>query len=180
MENVMDVIKYRRSVRAYKDKPLPEKIVKDILEAARHAPSARNAMELEYKVITNKALMGRLSIAIAEGAKAIGYMPGGAPISKNFNAFHHAPLLIIITGPKDNIWANADAAIAIENIMLFATSIVLGSCFIGMARLIAHDKALMEELHIFNDRAIVGAVVCGYPDGWPKEKEKIQKAEFFE
>ena len=180
MDNIMEVIKKRRSVRAYKDKPLPKKVIKEIMEAARYAPSARNAQELEYRVITNKALMDRLSIAIAEGAKAIGYMPGGAPISTKFSAFHHAPLLIIIIGPKDNIWANADAAIAIDHIMLYTTSAGLGSCFIGMARLIAHDKVLMEELHIFDDRAIVGAVVCGYPEGWPEEKEKIQKAEYFE
>lgn len=180
MENVMDVIKYRRSVRSYKDKPLPKKVIRDIMEAARYAPSARNAMELEYKVITSKTLMDRLSLAIAQGAKAVGYMPGGAPISTKFSAFHHAPVLIIITGPKDNIWAPADAAIAVDHIMLYATSVSIGSCFIGMVRLITHDKALMEELHIFDDRTIVGAVVCGYPDGWPEEKEKIQKAEYFE
>ncbi|HTY81512.1 MAG TPA: nitroreductase family protein [Dehalococcoidales bacterium] len=180
MDSLMEVIKKRRSVRAYQDKPLPKKIIKDILEAARYAPTARNAQELEYRVVTNKTMMDKMSAAIGEGANAVGYRPGGAVITTKFSAFHHAPLVIIIIAPKDNNWATADAAIAIDHVMLYATSIGLGSCFIGMARLMAHDKALMDELHIFEDRAIVGTVVCGYPNGWPEEKEKIQKAEFFE
>jgi nitroreductase len=180
MDNLMEIIKKRRSVRAYLDKPLPKKIVKEILEAARYAPSARNAQELEYKVITNKALMDRLSKGIQEGMKIIGYRPGGAPITTKYSAFHHAPLLIIITGPKDNIWAIADAAIAVDNIMLYTTSIGLGSCFIGLVRLLTQSEAMMKELHIGNDRNIVAAVVCGYPDGWPEEKEKKIVTEFFE
>jgi nitroreductase len=180
MDNLMEIIKKRRSVRAYQDKPLPKNIVNGILEAARYAPSARNAQELEYKVITNKALMNRLSQGIQEGMKISGYRPGGAPITTKFSAFHHAPLVIIITGPKDNIWAIADAAIAVDNIMLYATSIGLGSCFIGLVRLLTQSEAMMKELHIADDRTIVAAAVCGYPDGWPEEKEKKMAAEFFE
>jgi len=63
-KTLMEIIKARRSVRAYQDKPLPKQVVKDILEAAQYAPTARNLMELEYKVITNKSLINRLSEGI--------------------------------------------------------------------------------------------------------------------
>jgi nitroreductase len=179
VDNMMDIIKKRRSVRAYQDKPLPKNIIKDILEAARYAPSARNTQPLEYKVITNKALMKKLSESISESLKKEGYSLK-APPNIRLNYFHNAPLVIIMTAPKENTWAVSDGAIAVDHIMLYATSIGLGSCFIGMARLIKKSPELMKELNITEDMNIVATVVCGYPDGWPEEKEKNQKAEFFE
>jgi nitroreductase len=179
MENLMAIVKKRRSVRAYLNKPLPKKVVADILDAARYAPSARNAQPLEYKVITNRALMDRLSDGIRKAFKSTGHTPPGALKTTKYDAFYHAPLLIIITAPKDNTFATSDAALAVQNIMLYATSIGLGSCFIGMARLIMRNENLLKELHISEDKNIVAAVICGYPDGWPEEKEKRLKVEFF-
>jgi nitroreductase len=179
MDNLMEIIKKRRSVRAYKDKTLPKDIVSAILEAARYAPSARNLMPLEYKVITNKALIKKLSDGISESMKKEGYSLK-APPNVRLNYFYSAPLLIILTAPKENTFAVSDGALAVQNIMLYATSIGLGSCFIGMARLIQRDEKLLEELHITADRNIVAAVICGYPAEEPAEKEKKMVAEFFE
>jgi nitroreductase len=179
MDNLMEIIKKRRSVRAYQDKPLPKKVVDAILDAGKYAPSARNAQPLEYKVITNKELIKKLSDGTSEGLKKTGYSLK-APPNARMNYFYSAPLLIIMTAPKENTFAVSDGAIAVDHIMLYATSIGLGSCFIGMARLIQGDEKLLEELHIAKDRNIVAAVICGYPDGWPEEKEKKMAAEFFE
>jgi nitroreductase len=176
---LMEIIKKRRSVRAYKDTPLPKGVVTDILEAARYAPSARNAQPLQYRVITSKALIKRLSDGVTEGMKNQG-MTLKTPPTAHPNYFYSAPVLIILTAPKDNNWAVSDAALAVQNIMLYTTSIGLGSCFIGMARLLQHNEKLMKELNIGEDRSIVAAVVCGYPEGWPDEKEKKLDAEFFE
>jgi len=179
MENLMEIIKERKSIRAYKDKQLPEDVIAAILEAGKHAPTARNMQQLEYKVITNKALITRLSDGITTALKK------EAPtmeVPPNFrpNFFYDAPLLIIITGPRDNHWIMADAALAVQNIMLYATSIDLGSCFIGMARLIEKDDNLLKELHILEDRIIAAAVICGYADEQPELKEKRLTTEYFE
>jgi nitroreductase len=174
MEQLMDIIKKRISVRAYKDKPLPQETLKALLEAAQYAPSARNLQQLEYKVITNQDLINRLSAAI--GAVVAKDMPA-MPARPNF--FYHAPLLVIITGPRENHWISSDAALAAQNMMLYAASINLGSCFIGMAKIIEQDKALLKELHIGEDQIIAASVVCGYPDEKPAVKEKKMKAEFF-
>ncbi len=64
--------------------------------------------------------------------------------------------------------------------MLYATSIDLGSCFIGMAKLLERDKNLLKALHIADDRNIVAAVICGYADEKPEPREKKLNAEFFE
>ena len=178
MDDLMDIIKKRRSVRAYQYKPLPKEVVEKILEAARYAPSARNAQPLEYKVITSRTFAKKLSDGISEAMKKEG-MSLKAPPSGRPNYFYNAPLLLIITAPKDNTFAVSDGAIAVDHVMLYATSIGLGSCFIGMARLIMRSPELMKELNITEDKNIVAAVVCGYTEGWPEEKEKKMTAEFF-
>jgi nitroreductase len=180
MKSVLDVIKTRKSIRAYKDKALSKEIVKDILEAAQHAPTARNLQELEYKVITSKTLIEKCNAGISKAMQSEGMPLKGPPGGGKPNFFYGAPLLILVTGPKDNLWAAVDAGLAAQNIMLYATSIDLGSVFIGMAKLIEKDKALLKTLHIADDKAIVAAVICGYPAENPEPREKKLNAEFFD
>jgi nitroreductase len=105
---------------------------------------------------------------------------GKLPFQTRADYFYNAPLVITITGPKDNAFIDADAGLAAQNIMLYATSLDLGSCFIGMAKFLERDKAVMQELHIADDRKIVACVICGYPNEKPAPKEKKLNAEFFE
>jgi nitroreductase len=183
MDQIMDIIKKRKSIRAYLDAPLIESVLNNILEAAKNAPTARNAQQLEYKIITNKILIKKLSDRImAVMQKEMAAMPNRPPMPPmppRPHMFYAAPLLIIIAGPKDNGWIDADAALGVENIMLYATSLGLGSCFIGMARLLEKDPEMMKELHISDNQKIAAAVVVGYPDENPAPKEKVLKAEFF-
>jgi nitroreductase len=179
MKELMRVIKARMSIRVYEDKALPKDVVKSILEAAKYAPTARNLQELEYKVITNKTLINKLSEGIAAAMQKEGMSLKG-PSGAKPDFFHDAPLLLIITAPKDNYWASADAGLAAQNVMLYATSINIGSCFIGMAKLIERDKNLLKMLHIADNMNIVAAVICGYPAENPVPREKKLTAEFFE
>jgi nitroreductase len=175
---IMDVIKARRSIRVYQKKPLSKKAISSILEAAKYAPTARNAQELEYKVITNKALMDKLSDGILAAVQKDG-LPLKGPPGEKPDFFHSAPLLIVITAPKDNFWALTDAALAVQNVMLYCTSVNLGSCFIGMAQLIQRDKKSLKALNIADNMNVVAAVICGYPGENPEPREKTQQAEFF-
>lgn len=177
---LMEIIRKRVSVRAYQDKPLPKAVVDAILEAARLAPTARNLQQLEYKAITNKALIKRLSEGIAEALKKeFPDIKMKAPPNFRPSFFYDAPLLIVVTAPKENPWGPSDAALAVENIMLYATSVGLGSCFIGMAKFIEKDEGLMRELHIADGRQIAAAVICGYAAEKPVVKEKKLNVEFF-
>ena len=178
MDNLMEIIKKRKSIRSYKDDPLPTDVVAAILEAGKYAPTARNLQLLEYKVITSKSLIDKLSEGITAVLKKEAPSMKSPPILRP-NFFYNAPLLILITGPRDNYWSMADAALAVQNIMLYATSIGLGSCFIGMARLIEKDTNLLKELHMSEDRMIAAAVICGYANEEPEPKEKRLTAEYF-
>jgi nitroreductase len=179
VETIMDIIMKRKSIRKYKDKPLPKDVVNNILEAAKYAPSARNLQPLEYKVITSKKLMTKLSDGLATVMQSIG-MPLKGPPDVKPDFFRGAPLLIIVTAPKDSMFGGAEAGLAVQNIMLYAASIDLGTCFIGMAREIVRDKDLLKMLNIGDNMNIEAAIVCGYPDEDPAPKEKKLKAEFFE
>jgi nitroreductase len=179
MKTLMEIIKSRKSIRAYQDKTLPKNVVKDILEAAKYAPTARNMQELEYRVVTSKSLMDKLSKGIADAVQKEG-LPLKGPPGVRPSFFYGAPLLMIIIAPKDNPWAPTDAALAVQNILLYATSIDLGSCFIGMAKLIEKDKELCKLINIPDSMTIVAAVICGYPAEDPTPREKKQTAEFFE
>jgi nitroreductase len=170
----MEIIKKRTSIRSYQDKPLSQEMINSILEAARYAPTARNLQQLEYKVITNRDLIKKISDSIADVVKRDNpSMPARASF------FYYAPLVIIITGPGDNPWIYSDAALAAQNVMLYATANNLGSCFIGMTRNIEKDQEMLRELHITEGRKIAASVICGYPDEKPAEKEKKINAEFF-
>src|SRR4030042_146121 len=176
MKTMMEIIKARKSIRAYQDKPLPKNIVKDILEVAKYAPTARNMQELEYKVITSKSVIKKLNEGIAAALQKEG-MPLKGPPGAKPNFFYGAPLLLVITAPKDDMWAPADAGLAVQNVMLYATSIDLGSCFIGMARFIERDKDMLKLINIYDNMTIVAAVICGYPAENPDPREKKQVAE---
>jgi nitroreductase len=175
MEQILEIIKKRVSVRAYEDKPVPKETMHSLLEAARYAPSARNLQQLEYKVITKKDLIKKLSDGIAAVVER-----EHAPFPRRSSFFYSSPLLIIITGPQGNAWIFSDAALAAQNIMLCATENGLGTCFIGMARFIEREISLLQELHISEDHKIAAAVVCGYAAEKPAAKEKKINAEYFE
>lgn len=183
MNSIMDVIKKRISIRAYQDRTLDKDIIDSLLEAAKEAPSARNLQQLEYKVITNRSLSKKMSDSILNVLKkdmaASPPPPGTDSLPVRPDYFYNAPLVVVIIGPKANPWIDSDAALAAQNIMLYATSINLGTCFIGMSRLIDKDPAMLQELHIPGDYRIAAAVVCGYPAEQPVPKEKFLKAEYF-
>jgi len=176
MDQILDVIKKRRSIRAYKNKLVSKNVIDSILEAAKYAPTARNLQELKYKVVTNRDLTRKISERITTIVKQ---KYPSIKMREGSNLFYDAPLLIIVTGPKENVWIYSDAAHAAQNIMLYATSIGLGACFIGMARFIEEDKELLQELHMSSESKIAAAVICGHPDEEPAEKEKKITVEFF-
>ena len=72
--DVMTAIKTRRSIRAYKDKPIEDEKLKAVLEAGRLAPSARNLQEWKYVVVKDKGLRDKL-IDAANGQRFVGQAP---------------------------------------------------------------------------------------------------------
>ena len=173
----MDVIHQRRSVRAYAEKQPGESLVRELLDAAVHAPTAMHLEPWAFAVIQDKAVLKRYS----ERAKSILRAPGGAvgwgsagraphdhPAMLDdpaFNIFYDAGTLIVICRRQGGPFADADCWLAAENLMLAAAAKGLGSCCIGFAVSVLNTAEVKRELHIPAEGAAVAPIILGYARG---------------
>lgn len=152
----MDAIKTRRSIRRYKPTPVPEEILKAVLNAARLAPSASNAQRWRIIVVTDEDAKLRL-VASANGQKFLAQ----API-----------VLVACALPYEDSPASGgytcshviDASIALDHVTLTAHSMGLGTCWVGWFR---EDK-IRDVLGIPEDVRVVAVTPLGYPDETPE------------
>src|SRR3989338_4941848 len=186
MNEIMANIKNRRSRRAFLDKPIPDETIEEILEAARYAPSALNKQPWKFVVISNRETIRQLSGIIRDIALKITrllpifriFRPElrdprvVAAIKKTFstdgdNVFYGAPLLILIISDKDaGRYAARDCALAAQNMMLYANSAGIGSCFIGRVDLLRMNRKGRDLLGFPLNYNIHAGLIFGYV---PKE-----------
>jgi nitroreductase len=120
-----DVVASRHSVRTYKPEPVPDELIRQCLEAARLAPSWRNGQCWRFVVIKDSAVIAQLA-----AQRVYGY-----PINSWLRS---APVVIVACAePRESgqhgdlpYWA-VDTAIAMEHLVLAATALGLGTCWIG-------------------------------------------------
>jgi nitroreductase len=169
-----DCIRGRRSVREYLDKPVERENVEGILDAGALAPSARNTQQWRFTVVESRDEIKRLS----DGSKRnLGLLGRGLDLAERLTSvedtiFYNAPLLIIVSGKRDDKWAKIDCSIAAQNMMLAAYSMGLGSCYIGLANSLNNDKRILKDLGLPGDYEIIAPLIFGYPRKWPEPKER--------
>lgn len=117
----MEAIKKRRSIRAYEDKPVPEKKLRKVLEAARLAPSASNRQRCKFIVVRDSKR--RQELARAAGGQA---HVAEAPVV--IAAVTTMPEYVMKSGTPAYA---VDLAIAVDHITLAAADEGLGTCWIG-------------------------------------------------
>ena len=158
--DVYTAISTRKSVRAFQDRDVPEKVISRLLEAARLAPSASNRQEWRFVVVRNPETRKRLA-RVASGQKFVG----------------EAPVVIACCAETDgHVMACGepcypiDDAIAIDHLALCATAEELGTCWIG-----AFDEGQIKEiLGIPPQIRVVALLPVGYPqDPAPVEKSRL-------
>ena len=165
LNETLQIIQQRRSVRKYKPEQIKDSELQAILQAAIYAPSAINQQKCHYTVIQNKDLLDQMVVIIKENL----LNSGNEQLAKraqmeDFNPFHHAPTLIIISGDGQH-FNYLDCGAAAQNICLAAESLNIGSCFIGFTRLLfASDqrKALSKQLGIPDGYQFIISVALGY------------------
>ena len=123
MSNLMEVIKSRRSTRAFKSELPPKDQIMQIVEAAEWAPSGMGKYLWHFTVIYNAEKSLQLARAVAEADNR----------GPQYN-FYGAPVNIIISYKRDEHHALVDGAAAMENLLLMATELGLGSCWINQLR----------------------------------------------
>ncbi len=147
--DIFDAIRQRSSVRSYAPTPVSEEVIVRILEAARLAPSAANIQPWHFIVVEDKEKRTRIA--------------GGCRYGK-FIA--ESPVVIVGCGNKkvSPKWHVVDTTIALEHLVLAATALELGTCWIGSF----DNDDLREMLMLPQEYEIVALIALGYP----REKTK--------
>lgn len=163
MNNVLKTIKNRRSVRKYLSEQIKDEELKEILEAAIYAPTGHNDQPWHFTVIQNADLINEIS----EGAKAVMREMDVEWIAQmgsmeQLNIFHRAPTAIIVSGNKDAVTPMVDCSAAVQNMLLAAESMDIGSCWIGFAKFHFMNPENMKKFNIPEGHEVHFGVSLGY------------------
>lgn len=157
---LLDVILSRRSIRSYEDKEIPKDVLDKIVEAGRQSPSAANRQPYRFVVVTNPEIKKAVSGLASRFVKS-------------------APVVIVgCANPKALLtgkWAKIDTAIALENMVLAAWSLGVGSCWIGSF----NEQKVKDALKIPQDWKVVALISLGYPGETPKQRKKKVTKDLF-
>lgn len=158
MSQVLKEIKERRSIRKYRQDPLPQELIDQIIEAGLYAASARGSQNTIIIQVTEKQMRDK----IAEMNCKIGGWEEG------FDPFYGAPAILIVLGRKD--WPNRvyDGSLVMGNLMLAAHDLGVGSCWIHRAKEefeTEWGRELLKSLGIQEEYEGIGHCALGYADG---------------
>lgn len=164
MNEVLQNMLSRRSVRSFKNEQIKDEELDLILKAGIYAPSGMNKQSWQFTVVQNKEKIDLLAKVVR---KALGRDEG-------YN-FYAPPTLIMLSNEKDNTNGLADCSCALENIFLMANSLGIGSCWINQLKTICDEKEVREVLTSFGipeNHIVWGMASIGYPNGEAKEHER--------
>ena len=173
--DALEALVTRRSTRNYKSDLVEQEKIEKILEAGRQAPSGGNNQTSHFFVIRNRKVLDEL-IEMTEKAFAAMEVTEDtyASMKHSINASkkggyvfcYNAPVLIVVANRKDYGNNIADCACAIENMMVAANALDLGSCWINQLKWLNEEAGIVEYLRTFcmkDEERVYGAVIIGYP-----------------
>lgn len=151
---LFEALKNRRSIRRFRDKPVPDEALYKVIEAGTWAPSAHNKQPWHFIVIRDKNSLE----SIAEKSKYAKFLP-------------QVPVAIVVCAeftykrncPEEKglaYFSIQDSAAAIENILLAAYGMGLGTCWVGDF----NETLLRPMLEIPAEYNAVGIIALGYPE----------------
>ncbi len=166
MNETLACIMNRRSTRAFLPEQVKETELQAILQAGLHAPSAHNEQPWHFTVIQDQLLLAELNA----GAKEVGKNANDALLRKmcsneQLHIFYHAPTVIVVSGEEKAIMPKTDCAAAVENMLIAAESLGIGTCWIGLAMLAFQGEKAADycrQLQIPDGYAPYYAVSLGY------------------
>lgn len=149
MNEVLKVIKSRRSVRNYWHEQISEESLNLIIEAGIYAPTAHNEQPWHFTVIKNQAMLKHINKKVKElMAKSDVEWIQRMGSNPNFQVTYNAPTLIIVSGRKDAMAWSTDCAAAIQNMLIAAESMNIGSVWLGLMRLFFQEEGEVSKLGI--------------------------------
>lgn len=183
--SVLETIKNRRSIRDFKDQPIPEDTIDALIEAVRWAPSAGNLQSRKFYFVFNESMRNRLARTtgnpdiVARVKKLVKNI-----LDRNFVA--RAPLVVIacldrgISGRYGergvNLYGIQDVAASIMNMMLTAHELGVGSVWIGAFS----ENDVAEIVDLPDNLRPVAMIPFGYPASIPHAPPRMTKEEAVE
>jgi len=142
--DVFETIQKRKSVRSYMQTPVPDEALVKVLDAARLAPSAGNLQPWHFVIVRDEEKRAR----IAKGCRYGRFLD-------------ESPVVIVACGDKKASprWHVVDTSIALEHVVLAATALGLGTCWIGMF----NKKDIRERLKLPENFEIIALMALGFP-----------------
>ena len=174
--NTYESILTRRSTRKYLNKPVSKELLEKIIETGRYAPSGGNSQSNHFIVIQNKQIIDHLVKMVERAFSQMEItenmyrsLQNSINLSKKggYVFSYNAPVLIIVANKKDYGNNQADCALALENMMLEANELDLGSCYINQLKWLNEDQKILsylQSLGMNEDERVYGSLIVGYPD----------------
>lgn len=149
----VELLTSRRSIRAYKDRSVPEELLQRVFELCRWAPSSRNTQGVTYSVIRDRGMLDFLA-----GVRGSSSAPIGA-----------APMAVAVSAdPKITSRLDQDACIATYHFMLASWAYGLGTCWIGGM----NRRVVKERLGLPQEHYLATVTPLGYPDERPEPRPR--------
>lgn len=173
--DVLEAIKKRRTIRAYKTTPVDQETLDTILEAGRRAPSWGNSQTWRWVVVQDENLKTQIAETVLR------------PGNRGTDAVKTAPVVIAACAElnragyrdgqpatdKGGYWYMFDGALALENMVLAAESLGLGTLFIGGM----NAGSVESLLRVPQGYACVILMVIGYPNEEPEARPRKEMAD---
>ena len=175
--DLMEAIKGRRSIRKYKADPVPEDVLRKVMEAVRWAPSWANTQCWEVIVVRDPHVKSEILGTVSEA-------------NPSHSAMAEAPILLVLCGKKaisgcfrgkpltgKGDWLMFDTGLAMQNLCLAAYSLGLGTVIIGS---FDHKRA-QEILGVPQNVEVVAMTPLGYPaaEGITPKRKEISEFVFY-
>ena len=157
MNEVLKVLKERRSIRAFRPEPLKKEDLDAIVEAGLYAPSAKNLQSTKLVVVRDAAVLARLERL---NSRILG-TPEGTP-------FYGAPEAIVVLSDSDYPNWLQDGSLVMGNLMNAAAALGVGSCWINRAMELfdrPEGKELLKKWGLPETYRGVGNCILGYVEG---------------
>ena len=171
MNEVLKAIKDRKSVKKFKDTPVPKELIEQIVEAGLYAPSGLNKQAPIVIAVTDKETRDLLSRLNA----------GSDPFFRS-DPFYGAPCVLVVLADKSVPTYLYDGSLVMENLQLAAHALGLGACWIHRAKEtfeMPEGKAILQKLGLEGEYEGIGNCILGYADIDPEKKPRKENRVFW-
>lgn len=175
--DAIEAILTRRSTRRYAPELPGRALIERVIEAGRHAPSGSNSQSTHLIVVSDPMVLAELADIVREAFAQMEVGPDAyVSLRNSVNAskrgsyvFHYgAPVLIVTANKRGYGNAMADSACVLENMMVAANALDLGSCWINQLHWLdehADVRSYLRGLGLAEDETVTGGLALGFAEG---------------